>query len=307
MGRTVSSNPCSRRYGIICNDEVMSLFKVLLEDLSHVSSLKSARRATGVPTTTIGDLDASLKSWKLWNLLAWNDLNRQYGRSLLGLLWVPLFTALFIGAFTLIFSILNGEPPNTFALYVASGYIIWIFMSESLVEGAGMFSQSRAMLLNSLIPRSLPVFRLIQRNVLRLCLNLTVLVGVFVVFFMPVNASMLLALVGLVVIVVTTFFAAFSCAILGARFEDLRLVISIGMRLLFFLTPIMWKSERMGAYQKFLIFNPFGHYIELVRAPLEGRAIPDVTLMVVAGCSILAGLVAVALFSSARPKLVHWV
>lgn len=232
---------------------------------------------------------------------------RQYGRSLLGLFWVPLFTGLFIGAFTLIFSVLNGEPPDTFALYVASGYIMWVFMSESLVEGSGIFTQSRPMLLDSLVPRSLPVFRLVQRNVLRLVLNLTVLLAVFVVFAIPLQATMLLIIPGLAIIIVTTLLVTFCCAVLGARFEDMRLVISIGMRLLFFLTPIMWKSERMGVYQKFLIFNPFAHYIELVRAPLEGRAIPELSLWIVFGCTTTALILAWVLFEFARNRLVHWI
>lgn len=267
----------------------------------------SSFRTEGVPQYVGRDLLASVRAWRLWSLLAWHDLLRQYGRAWLGLFWVPLFTGLFVGAFTLIFSVLNGAPADTFGLYVASGYILWVFMSESLVEGSGTFKQNRAMLLDSLVPRSLPVFRLVQRNVLRLALNLMVLVAVFVVFTIPLQIGMFWAIPGLFVIITTTLLATFCCAVLGARFEDIRLVISIGMRLLFFLTPIMWKPERLGVYADYLVFNPFGHYIELVRAPLEGREISDLSLLVVTVCSLLALGAAAALFAFAHKRLVHWI
>ena len=46
------------------------------------------------------------------------------------------------------------------------------------------------------------------------------------------------------------------------------------MQIAFFLTPIIWKPEQLGAAARLLPFNPFFSLLEIVRAPLLGSVAP---------------------------------
>ena len=261
---------------------------------------------SGVPDTAIGDLIAGARAWRLWTLLAWHDLKRQFGRAYLGMFWIPCFTGLFVAAFTLVFSRLNAVPAAEFAIYVASGFILWTFMQETMIEGSGVIQSNQALIRDSICPRSLPVFRSVQCNSIRLIYNMSVLAGVYLVFGLPENFSLFGIVLGLVIVILTAIPTALVCAVLGACFADIRLVISVGMRVMFFLTPIMWKPERLGSYAQYVVYNPFYHFIELVRAPAEGRSVPLLSMGVVLACILILSLCGLGLFIALRKRLVYW-
>ena len=262
--------------------------------------------SSGVPETAIGDLFAAAKAWRLWTLLAWHDLKRQFGRAYLGMFWIPCFTGLFVAAFTLVFSRLNGVPASEFAVYVASGFILWTFMQEVMIEGSGVFQSNQALIKDSICPRSLPVFRSVQSSSIRLIFNMSVLAGVYLVFGLPEGFDLFGVLLGLVVVILTAVPTALVCSVLGVCFADVRLIISVGMRVMFFLTPIMWKPERLGNYAQYVVYNPFFHFIELVRAPAEGRSVPLLSMGVVFACFLIVSVCGLGLFVALRRRLVFW-
>ncbi len=61
------------------------------------------------------------------------------------------------------------------------------------------------------------------------------------------------------------------------------------MRIAFLATPILWMPGTMGrggVMGAFLVFNPFYHFIELVRAPLLGNPIAPLSWIVVLAITV---------------------
>jgi lipopolysaccharide transport system permease protein len=78
------------------------------------------------------------------------------------------------------------------------------------------------------------------------------------------------------------------------------------MQIAFFMTPVIWQPEQLGAGQSVLPFNPFFDLLEIVRAPLLG-ALPagDVWLGAVLYSLVLCVL-AWALFTRVRGRIAFW-
>ena len=78
--------------------------------------------------------------------------------------------------------------------------------------------------------------------------------------------------------------------ILGSRYRDLSEVIKAIMRIAFLATPIIWipgGTGRGGVMEAFLNYNPFYHFLELVRAPLLGNPIELISWLVVLGFTLI--------------------
>ena len=95
--------------------------------------------------------------------------------------------------------------------------------------------------------------------------------------------------------------------ILSARFRDLSPMLEAGMRLIFFLTPIIWIPDAADAGRSALIqFNPFYHAIEIVRAPVIHDVIPWSSFWIVVGLGALVNLLGVIAYSVSRRRLIYW-
>lgn len=262
--------------------------------------------STGVPTTTFEDLRQAAGSWRLWHSLAWNDVKQQFQRSKLGFLWAPLLTGVHIAVLTFIFSFINDANAEEFALHVGAGYIIWRFMSELMLEGTRLFFRAEPMLRNSIVPRSLFVFRLVQRHLIQLLLNLTLLPLIFLLFWRMPGPELFFLLVSFPILILAAPAVGLLAGLAGLRFPDLGQLLVVLIRISFYATPIFWLPERLGPYAYLVWFNPFHHFVQLVRLPIQGE-LPDlISLAVVLAITLLAWCGALLLYRAWRPKLSYW-
>ena len=98
--------------------------------------------------------------------------------------------------------------------------------------------------------------------------------------------------------------------ILGARFRDISEIISALMGALFFITPIIWIADgngRGGILGPYLTYNPFHHFLELVRAPILGTQIDILSWFVVIGITIFGFLMAYIFNRKYTPHLATWI
>jgi ABC-type polysaccharide/polyol phosphate export permease len=114
------------------------------------------------------------------------------------------------------------------------------------------------------------------------------------------------AVIGLALLTVNAAWAGMLAAIFSARFRDVPQIVVSVMQFALFMTPVFWQPGRLGKAHAILVFNPFYHMLEAVRAPLLG-AQPDahtysfLALMAVAGWGLTF-----AVFTRTRRRIVHY-
>ncbi|PRD41167.1 ABC transporter permease [Phyllobacterium phragmitis] len=224
-------------------------------------------------SAAMDDILTGLRMRRVWIAIASEDIGDQHRRTALGPLWLLLNYLIYVGAFVLIFGL--HSPVHNFPAYVSVGMLVWLFLQEVVILGVTLFSREENFIQGTTLPLSVYVLKLTMQSLIRTgyaalgCLAILLLTGT-----MP-TLSWLWSLLGIIQIVLTIPAAIIVFAIAGAFFPDLQFIVSNLMRVGMFLTPIFWVYGGSGGFRDRLYqWNPFTHFIEIVRLPITEGQVP---------------------------------
>jgi ABC-type polysaccharide/polyol phosphate export permease len=255
-----------------------------------------------------GDLIGGLGRRFMWAGLGWLDVRQRYSGSLLGSLWLTANMTLMVVCLTFVLAAPLGSRPGAYAAYVTIGLVLWSFVQTSLNEAPLAFVNAAETLRQCTVPLSIHILRLVWRNFLVFAHSAVLVPVVLALFRIMPAASAWAALPGLLLLLVALTFAALLLAILGARFRDVPQVITGGLQLLFFATPIFWLPSALPPGRVWLVqANPLFAFVDIVRTPLLGGS-PAAGSWPIAACTtaLVSGL-GLAAFVAWRRRIVYWI
>ena len=253
------------------------------------------------------DLVRGARARHLWGLLGWQDIRRRYRRSVLGPFWLTISMGVFVAALGTLYGALLRVELAEYVPYLALGFIVWTLVSSMFTEGCVAFTGAEGIIKQTTQPLSVHMYRIAWRNIIVFCHNAIIFVVVALVFSHWPGWTGLLALPGLVLVCLNGVWAGLLLGIVSARFRDVPPLVASIMRVAFFLTPIIWMPSLLPGRALLLEFNPFYHFLELVRAPLLGQVPGLVSWLAVAGMTLGGWLVTFALFRRYRWRIAYWV
>lgn len=232
----------------------------------------------------------------------------KYRKTALGPLWVMVSPAMFVGFLGFMYSKVNTVSLDVFVPHLAIGYITWLFISTLVNQGATLFVSRRQELLQGRIVVTDIVFSSIFLSLLQYAQQALIIVAVLIFYQTAFGIYSLVSLVGVFILFLNGLWVTIFFGILGARYRDLAEVVTAVMRLAFFITPIIWipKDGQGGVLGAFLIFNPFYHYLELVRAPLLGQPIMMISWIVVGTITSVGFILSTLLYKRTARFLPIW-
>ena len=233
----------------------------------------TSRPKTGVGVA-IQDIADGLVKYRLALVFGWQDVAQRYRRSRVGAFWLTINMAVFIGALGLIFGTLFQSEMREFLPYLCAGVIMWGFISTTLSEGCSAFSGSDGIILQVRMPLFVHVMRVLWRNVIILAHNIVIFPIIALIMGRNINMNILWAFPGFVLVFLNVAWMVLILGIICARFRDMMQVMANILQVLFYATPIMWMVKILPDHVSkiFIQWNPFYHFIELVRAPLLGNS-----------------------------------
>jgi lipopolysaccharide transport system permease protein len=240
--------------------------------------------------------------------LGWLDIRLRYRGSMLGPLWLTLSTGIMVGALGYLYAGIFHTDVHDYLPFLALSMVLWAFVSSVVSESCTAFTESEGIVRAMRMPFFLFAVRVLIRNVLVLAHNILVIAVVFLVFQVWPGWHGLLAIPALFVWAADCLGLALLLGTFCARFRDILPIVSSVMQIAFFLTPVIWKPEQLGARgQALLPFNPFYDLLQIVRAPMLG-AMPGAGAWLGAGlCSLIIWGLAWGLFSRARGRIAFWI
>lgn len=255
---------------------------------------------------TLIDIRKGLLMYSLWSRLGWNDVLQRYRRSLLGPLWITVSMAVLIGALGLLYSKLFKVDVAEYIPFLAVGFIVWQLISGILLDGCNVFVHSEGIIKQIKLPLSLHVFRILWRNLLTLIHNSIVIIFVMIYFQVSISADTLLALLGIFFTIINGGWFTFLLGMLCARYRDLNPTVASLVTLSFFLTPIIWNPSLIPERAFILVYNPFYHFVESIRAPLLGTSVNAETWWILIFITVLGWILVIPAVSKMGKKLVYW-
>ncbi|MCK9366928.1 MAG: ABC transporter permease [Metallibacterium scheffleri] len=256
--------------------------------------------------TATADLNASLKSWRLWSLLGWIEIRQRYARSKLGPFWLTISMGVVIGAIGLVFGALLGQNMDTYLPMLSTGMVMWTLMSTIITEGCNAYINSAQYIRQVHTPRLIYLFQAMWRNFIIFLHNFVIVLIVLGIYGVKSWETVPLFLLGLIVLLLNAVWMAMVVGLFSARFRDLPQIVTAFMQMMYFVTPIMFAASALKKHEWIVTLNPFAYLIDLARQPLLGEWPTPLTWEVALGMTVVGWVFALALTGHYHKRIPYW-
>ena len=269
------------------------------------SSSKVAQKDHGLWQTShvrrlVPDLIESLRNPEFWALSAWLDIMVMCRRSRLGIVWLFMPSVVYVWCVGPLFASLFGASITRFVVHLALGWTIYNLMSMTIAQSTRVLFTSRSFIMDGRMRMTDYVLGCVAKSTFHFLMAIPVIVIALALYSGGLHPlGVLLGLGGFVLVLVNSFLVGIVFSLIGARFPDIHELVGNLLRVLVFLTPILWYPEQMpsGSVRGSLArLNPFFHLLEIVRAPILGEPIHLLSWYYVGALTVVTAVVAVFLY-----------
>ena len=252
---------------------------------------------------SIQNWSSNFSSWRSWLWLGFSDLKNRYLRTRLGFIWSILPLIIYSTALSYIFQIGNSEHSPRSFLNIYFGLIIWNLISGFILEGLSLYSISRTYILNTNLPLSFYVFRLLAKNLLHFllliligtCLSILLLKSFFLSWTTLIVLIPVISVLGISLIYVSAYF--------NVLHPDFAQLVQPTIQVLFIVTPIFWSTSFLSGREWVYKYNPLYWIVELVRKPLQGEFVSPQHFIIVLCISTLMMTSAIFLTKRSQTRI----
>lgn len=209
------------------------------------------------------------------------DIISQYKQTILGPLWFviqPLFTTImFIFVFGGIAGISTDGIPQ--AVFYLAGLVCWNYFQDCLSKCSDTFNANQAIFGKVYFPRLVVPLSIVISNLIKMAIQFLLFFIVYIYYFVSgitflFNASLLL--VPILIIMLGCLGLGFGMIIssMTTKYRDLRFLISFGIQLWMYATPVIYPlsvmKETYPNYIWILVANPLTAILETFKYAFTG-------------------------------------
>ncbi len=185
--------------------------------------------------------------------------------SKLGLFWnfanpvIQVLTYWFVFGYVFNRSSVDGIP---FILWLLGGMVIWFYVSPCITDGCNAIYRKNDVITKMKFPVSILPMTVILNKLFDHCCLMIVLTILFVVFGYPPTIHWIGLFYYTLCAMLFTFSLSLTTSVLNMLARDTRKLILACMRLLLYLTPVLWEIDQVGGWlvSRILRCNPI-YYI----------------------------------------------
>lgn len=239
--------------------------------------------------------------------LAWADTKARYKKSVIGPFWPVLTNLIGVLGLGLVWGHLLNQDMQTFIPQLAVGLIVWQLIAGALTDGPVTFIRHAGMIRNVAMPSWFFSVRALAKHLINLMHNMVILIGVMLYYKVPLTENTWLALPGLLLVTLNIYWILHGLGLAGARFRDIELLINSVVPLLFFISPVIYKADRLPPAMNVVWLNPISYMIEAIRTPLLGDAPATLTWTVLIVMLAIGGGLTFIFQRTQGKNLAFWV
>lgn len=252
------------------------------------------------------DFRDGLRLAPVWVGLGLDQTVGRFRRTLLGPFWLSSGLLTLAVALTFVFGGLLGMSWRVAFPLILLGVLGWGLVGLPLGEAPQAFVSSGGVMQVQRTPLSFAIFLHMFRTVVNFGAQLITALVVLALAGLPILPHWTLA-PGFLVDVYITFMLSLVIAFPATRFRDLGQAVTMVMGFMYFLTPIFWSVDRMGPMRRRVVeLNPLAHELELIRAPLQGRAPTLGDWQFALGTAAVATVAAFVMLAFYRKRVIFW-
>lgn len=249
------------------------------------------------------DFQQTLKERELWMTLAWVELKRSYSGTKLGVFWRPLSATIVGLSLGIVYSIILQKDIGDYIPYVLTGLVVWTYISQLIIEGGKLFFANSAQIKEMPLSYLSYIFKYLFRNAMSLLLGFIPVILVLMYFGEIFNVSILKTLIGIVILSLNGFWISILLGIATLHIKDLTELTANFMRLVFFITPVLWTSDMAGTKGEIVAYNPLFYFLDIVRSPLIAHDIHHNSYIVTLSITIIGLIISYFVYNIYRDKI----
>ena len=203
-----------------------------------------------------------------------------YRQTILGPLWILFQPLLTLMVYVLVFGKIIGVPTEVDlppVLFYLSGIVLWNFFNDSFLGTVNTFRDNIHVFSKVYFPRIIMPISTTVTHVLRLLIQLMLLIAMitYYVLFRNFNLSFqpwmiafpfAILFVGMISLGLGLIFS-----VLTAKYRDIANFVNVGIRLLMFVTPVIYPMSAVHKNFRWLVnLNPLTSFFEIFRKSLLG-------------------------------------
>lgn len=207
------------------------------------------------------------------------DFTATYKQTILGPLWFLIQPLLSTFMFVVIFDRIAGIPTDGIPsqLFYLSGLVVWNYFAACLNTTAVTFTNNAGLFGKVYFPRMIVPLSNVLSALIHFGIQLALLLGCILYFCLfkglVLQLSAYVLVVPFVLLIVASLGLGFGLIIsaLTAKYRDLVYLVSFGVQLLMYATPVIYPvSFLKGDYKTLIMANPITPLIELFRHAVLG-------------------------------------
>lgn len=242
------------------------------------------------------NLYSGIKYYNLWIRLAITDIQLTYKRSLFGMTWVALSFALFIAAKIIIFGSIAGVDGPYFSIWLATGFWVWTLIFTSVIDGCNCLITSRGWILGTKLPLSVYIYQTSIRVLIRFLFILPIIVLLLIYYRWTPQIGWLWIIPSFIIFILNGLWVQLFLGSLCVKYRDISHLMLATMQVMFFVTPILYMPQQLGDKAYLLDYNPFTHYIAIMREPIINNTLPILSWQIVGIITLLGWCIALYTF-----------
>lgn len=231
---------------------------------------------------------------ELFWTLALKEIKVRYKQTLIGGLWAILQPLITMFVFTIFFGKVANMPSDNipYALFSYSGLLIWTYFSNSLSLASQSTVTNQQLISKTYFPRIIIPSSSTIVGILDYLIAFCIVFGLM--FYYGSTPSLLIFLVPMILFFTWMLSSGlgFWLSALNVKYRDVRYAIPFFVRLLIFITPVIYPVSIAGKYKWLLALNPMSGFVEAHRALILGHQPVDWVLL-----AIGVGLTVIIFFS----------
>jgi ABC-type polysaccharide/polyol phosphate export permease len=175
-----------------------------------------------------------------------------------------------------------------------------------MVESCSVFISAEGIIKQINIPFGVHVMRMVWRNIITLAHHSIVIILVMAYLGVPPTMKLIQLPFALLIVVGAGIFSGYLLGAICARFRDIGQIITSLIQVMFYVTPVIWYSSLLKGHEWLLLFNPFFHYLEILRAPILGTPIEHRSFEVCIAITICLGVVSMIFMHRFKKRIAYW-
>lgn len=256
----------------------------------------------------IKDLIDGIRLSPMWFPISIRNILSQQRRLFLGVAWLPLGMLVFSFIMGYVYSWLRDYEYLPFAFYIFAGFMCWQYISACISGSATLFSRNSSTITNAQLPYSYYIYDHV--------LDRAITIGFSIPFFLVTKIIMTpgdwsgfwLVLPAMMIYLVAGVSTTLFFSVLFVRFRDLETPLLTVLRIMFLFTPIIWQIDQKAGTRRaaFVEYNPFFHFVEIMRAPMIGDPVALNSWIVTITITLILLVLGMYAFVRARSRVAYW-